>query len=62
MYDQPNRKRGQRGPGKRPKMALLTVRVPQDVAEYYRSKPKYTVHLREVLIAAVVKEVPNEQD
>lgn len=50
MMEEPKRKRGQRGAGKRPRMVLMTVRLPPDVADYYRSLPKYTKQLRDVLI------------
>lgn len=56
------RKRGQRGLGKRPRMVLLTVRLPQDVADYYRSKPRYTTNMRNVLIEEAVRDNFNGQN
>jgi hypothetical protein len=45
----PKRKRGQRGPGKKPKMIHVTIRIPQETFEYYKHFAQPTVTMRVVL-------------
>lgn len=51
MTEQPKRYRGQRGPNKlaKPRMAHVTMRVPQEVVDYYGS----TIKMREALVAGM---------
>ncbi len=62
MNEPLKRKRGQRGLGKRPRMVLMSVRLPPEVAAYYRSLPKYTKKLRDALIAHAAAHVGAEAD
>ena len=43
------KKRG-RGKGKHPALVHLNVRLPPDVVAFFKSKPNYTVRVREILI------------
>jgi hypothetical protein len=49
------RYRGQRGPNKvkKPTMAHVTLRMPQDVADWFRQFSEPTVEMRKVLLAHV---------
>lgn len=51
MTEETKRKRGQRGPGKKPAMEHVTIRVPVKTMEFYRSFPSFSAEMREVLIA-----------
>lgn len=49
--EQPKRKRGQRGPGKVKKdcMPTVTIRVTQDVLDFFKQYEEPTVAMRKVL-------------
>lgn len=63
MSEQPKRYRGQRGPGKKPKMAALVgIRLPQHVYEFFDGS---SVAMRHVLTAwaegrLTIKEDPDD--
>lgn len=50
MSEQPKRYRGQRGPNrvKKPRMKLMSIRLPQEVVDYYGGS---SIRIREALIA-----------
>lgn len=52
----PKRYRGQRGPNKvpRPKMKLLSIRLPQEVVDHYNGS---SVEIRKALVAAMVADL-----
>ncbi len=49
MTEEIKRKRGQRGPGKRPAMAHANLRIPQDVLDFYKTFENYSAKMRDVL-------------
>lgn len=49
MTEETKRKRGQRGPGKRPAMAHTNLRISQDVLDFYKTFENYSAKMREVL-------------
>lgn len=49
----PPPKRKGRGPGKKPAMVYISLRVPRHVAEYFESLPNKSEAVREVLTAYV---------
>lgn len=51
MTEEVKRKRGQRGPGKRPALGHTTLRVPQDALDFYKTFPNPSLKMREVLTA-----------
>lgn len=51
MTEEPKRKRGQRGKGKRPAMEHITIRVPSEVMDFYRSCNRASDTMREALRA-----------
>lgn len=51
MTEEPKRKRGQRGKGKRPAMEHITIRVPSEVMDFYRSCNRASDTMREALKA-----------
>lgn len=52
MTEEPKRYRGQRGPGKKERMAHLTIRLPQEVVDYFGGS---TVKMREALVHHVTR-------
>lgn len=51
MIEETKRKRGQRGKGKKPAMGYTSLRVSEEVLDFYRTFPSYTSKMREVLTA-----------
>lgn len=60
MSEQPKR-RG-RGKGKRPAMTHVNLRLPTEVAEYFKWREGYTRGMRNVLIAHVNQARPDDSD
>ena len=52
MTEEVKRKRGQRGPGKKGRMAHVTMRLPQDVVDYFGGS---SIRMREALIQYVTR-------
>lgn len=50
MIEEPKRKRGQRGLGKRPAMGHVTIRLPTEALDFYKGFPNFTAKIREVLV------------
>ncbi len=51
MDEEIKRRPGQRGPGKKPAMEHVSIRVPIKVMDFYRSFPSCSEKLREALSA-----------
>jgi uncharacterized protein (DUF4415 family) len=45
-----NRKRGQRGPGKKPALVHVTLRIPAETLEFYRRSGWASNAMREALV------------
>ena len=54
MDNQPKRYRGQRGPGKRPTLRIVSVRLPQEVVDFFGGS---TIRMREALVAHMQDEL-----
>lgn len=54
-----------RGVGKKPRMVTIGLRIPPEIANYYRAIPNYTRVLRQLVIDAAkgqAKEASNGED
>jgi uncharacterized protein (DUF4415 family) len=49
MTEEPKRKRGQRGVGKRPAMSHVTIRISSEALDFYKGFPNFTAKIRDVL-------------
>lgn len=49
MTEEVTRKRGQRGPGKRPALSHTNLRLPKEVLDFYKTFPNFSAKMREVL-------------
>jgi hypothetical protein len=61
-YLKPEPKRKGRGPGKKPKLASTSLRIPKHVMEYFNQMPNKQEKMREVLTAYVEAQLnqPNQ--
>lgn len=58
--EEPKRYRGQRGPGKKPTLRNISVRLPTEVVDFFGGS---TIRIREALVAHVHRELClTEQD